>query len=47
MFIACALEGNADFIVSRNPHLRNIKYFQGIQIIDATMFVKKIKSQAS
>lgn len=47
MFIACALEGNADYIVSRDPHLRNIKHFQGIQIIDATMFVNKIKSQAS
>jgi len=23
MFLACALEGKADFIVSRDPHLRN------------------------
>ena len=43
MFIACALEGKADYIISRDPHLRNIKYFQGIQIIDATTFVGKIK----
>ena len=42
MFIACALEGNADYIVSRDPHLRNIKHFQGIQIIDATTFVNKV-----
>ena len=42
MFIACALEGRADYIVSRDPHLRNIKHFQGIQIIDATTFVDKI-----
>ncbi|MCD4719611.1 MAG: putative toxin-antitoxin system toxin component, PIN family [Desulfobacula sp.] len=41
MFIACALEGNADYIVSRDPHLRNIKHFQRIQIIDATTFVNK------
>ncbi len=42
MFIACALEGDADYIVSRDPHLRNIKHFQRIQIIDATTFVNKI-----
>lgn len=43
MFIACALEGNADYIVSRDPHLRNIKHYQGIQIIDATTFISKVK----
>ena len=43
-FLACALEGKADFIVSRDPHLRNIKHFQGIQIIDATTFISKIKT---
>ena len=42
MFIACALEGDADYIVSRDPHLRNIKHFQRIQIIDATTFVEKV-----
>lgn len=45
MFIACALEGNADYIVSRDPHLRNIKHFHGIQIIDATTFIKKVKAK--
>ncbi len=29
-FLACALEKKADYIVSRDPHLRNIKHFQGI-----------------
>ncbi len=42
MFIACALEGEVDYIVSRDPHLRNIKHFQGIQIIDASTFVEKV-----
>ena len=42
MFIACALEGNAEYIVPRDPHLRNIKHFHGIQIIDATTFIKKL-----
>lgn len=45
MFIACAMEGNAQYIVSRDPHLRNIKHFRGIQIIDATSFVEKVKKQ--
>jgi len=25
-FLACALEGKADYIVSRDPHLRNLKH---------------------
>lgn len=41
-FLACALEGNADYIISRDHHLRDIKYFQGIQIIDAKTFVNKV-----
>ena len=39
--LACALEKKADFIVSRDPHLRNLKHFHGIQIIDATTFIGK------
>lgn len=41
-FLACALEGKADYIVSRDPHLRNLKHYHGIQIVDATTFVSKI-----
>ena len=43
MFIACALEGKADYIISRDPHLRNIKHFQRIQIIDASTFINKVE----
>ena len=43
MFIACALEEKADYIVSGDPHLRNLKHFQGIQIIDVRTFIEKIK----
>src|SRR4030043_1517182 len=39
MFLACAMEANADFIVSRDPHLRNLKQFHGIKIIDVKEFV--------
>jgi len=41
-FLACALEGNADYVVSRDSHLRSIKHYHGIQIIGATTFLNKI-----
>ena len=42
-FLACALEGKADYVVSRDPHLRNLKHYHRIQIVDATTFVGKVK----
>jgi len=44
-FLACALEKKADYIVSRDPHLRNLKHFHGIQIVDATTFIEKVKGK--
>jgi len=44
-FLACALEKKADYIISRDPHLRNLKHFHGIQIIDATTFIEKVKDK--
>lgn len=41
-FLACALEGKADYIVSRDPHLRNLKHYHGIQIVDASTFASKL-----
>jgi uncharacterized protein len=43
-FLACALEAEADYIVSGDNHLLEIKHFQKIQIVDANAFVKKFKS---
>jgi predicted nucleic acid-binding protein len=37
------MEGKADFIVSRDPHLRNLKRFQGIEIVDVKSFVERVK----
>ena len=37
-FLACALEGDADFVVSGNAHLRDLKQYQGIQIISLEQF---------
>jgi predicted nucleic acid-binding protein len=42
-FLARAMEGKADFIVSRDPHLRNLKRFQGIEIVDVKTFVERVK----
>jgi len=44
-FLACALEKKADYIVSRDPHLRNLKHYHGIQIVDATTFIEKVKGK--
>jgi hypothetical protein len=43
-FLACALEGQANYILSRDPHLRDLKHYQGIQILDATKFLTKINT---
>jgi putative PIN family toxin of toxin-antitoxin system len=42
MFVACALEAKTHYIVARDPHLRNLKHFHGIQIADGTTFIKKV-----
>ena len=42
-FLACAMETGADYIVSRDPHLRSLKHYHGIQIIDAATFIQKVK----
>ncbi len=43
MFLACAMEAKADYIVSRDPHLRNLKHFHGIRISDVKAFVERVK----
>lgn len=39
-FIACALEGEADYIVSGDDHLLRLKHYRGVQIVDAQGFLK-------
>jgi putative PIN family toxin of toxin-antitoxin system len=43
MFLAAALEGQADYVVSRDPHLLNLKHFHGIQIVDVPTFVSRVR----
>lgn len=44
-FLSCALEGEADYIISRDPHLRNVKQFHGINIVDVKTFLQKVKKK--
>lgn len=41
-FLACALEGDADYIVSEDPHLRDLKEYQGIAIIGLEQFSQQL-----
>jgi len=39
-FIACALEAGADYIISGDPHLLNLKHYRDIQIITPRAFLE-------
>ena len=41
MVLECALESNADFIVSGDFHLLELKSYQNIKIVNATEFFDK------
>jgi predicted nucleic acid-binding protein len=41
--LTSAMEAKADFIVSRDPHLRNLKQFQGVKIIGVKGFTEKVR----
>jgi uncharacterized protein len=47
MFLACALEAGADYIVSRDPHLRNLKQFHGTKIIGVKEFIDQVKTRGA
>lgn len=42
-FLSAAMEAKADCIVSGDKHLRDIKQFHGIKIIDAKSFVERVR----
>lgn len=42
IFLAIAYEVKADYLVSEDPDLRNIKYFYGTQIVGLEQFEKEI-----
>lgn len=43
MFIACALEGEADYIISGDDHLLGLKHYKGVQIVDARDFLRVLE----
>tara|TARA_Y100000310_G_scaffold297633_1_gene330799 strand:- start:173 stop:592 length:420 start_codon:yes stop_codon:yes gene_type:complete len=42
MILECAVESKADFIVSGDKHLLNLREYEGISILNAGEFLKKI-----
>lgn len=40
MYLECAIEGEADFIISGDKHLKDLKSYKGIKIIDPFTFLK-------
>jgi putative PIN family toxin of toxin-antitoxin system len=45
LVLATALAASADLIVSRDKHLRNLKYFHRIPIVDAAEAMRRIASE--
>ncbi len=46
-FLGCALEAEAYYVVSGDNHLLSLKHYQGIQIVDAGTFVRKMEQETS
>lgn len=45
-YLVCAIEGKADFIVSGDRHLKDLKSFQGIRIVDPAAFLAVMKENS-
>lgn len=39
-YLECALEGGADFIISGDRHLKDLKIFKGVRIISPAEFIE-------
>ena len=44
IFLACALEGHADYLVSGDAHLLGIKYYHGAQIVTPRQFLDLLEA---
>ncbi len=42
MFLECAIEGSADFIVSGDTHLLTLKKYENIPILKASQFINEL-----
>ena len=45
-YLECAVEGGADFIISGDSHLKDLKVFRGIRIVSPADFIMIVKTQA-
>jgi uncharacterized protein len=45
IYLVCAVEGNADFVVSGDHHLKELKTFRGIRIVDPASFTQLIEQE--
>lgn len=45
-YLVCAIEGKADFIVSGDHHLKDLKSFQGVRIVDPATFLAVMKENS-
>jgi uncharacterized protein len=46
MFLACAIDANADCIVSGNRHLLDLQTFRGIPILTVNEFAEELENQS-
>ena len=44
-YLACAIEGKADFIISGDRHLKDLRAFKGIKIVDPASFLEIIRAR--
>jgi putative PIN family toxin of toxin-antitoxin system len=47
LFLACALEGHADYLVSGDSHLTEIKYYHGVQIVTPRQFLDRLSPNSA
>ena len=45
MFLECAIEAHADYVVSGDRHLRRLRSFQGIEIIPPLEYLSRVKAK--
>ena len=45
-FLACALEGEAEFIISGDKHLKSLREYRGVQVLSPNSFLAILKTQS-
>ncbi len=43
IYLACAVEGKADYIVSGDKHLKDLKTYEGIRIVDPASLLRALE----